>query len=76
VPGRSTRGGEHILDDRIVAGLKGSDKIILLIRIQALIRGALARRKVKSRYGYTCKTMGSHNKFGSSVEPNYSNPRV
>jgi len=36
----------------------------------------MARRKIKDRYGFQCKTMASHTKFGSHVEPNYANQRV
>lgn len=48
IRGGATRSGtEHILDGRQVAGLKGGDKIILIIKIQALLRGAIARKKIK-----------------------------
>jgi len=36
----------NILDDREVNGLTGSDKIILIIKIQSLARGNIARKKV------------------------------
>ncbi len=37
---------QHILDDREVAGLKGTDKIVLIVKLQALARGLITRRKV------------------------------
>ena len=45
-------GAEHILDERMVAGLRGTDKIILVIKVQALIRGFLDRKRVKKIYGF------------------------
>ena len=40
------------------------------------MRGHLTRRKIKERYGFQCKTMASHTKFGTADEPNYANPKV
>lgn len=37
---------DEILDDKVVAGLSGVDKILLIQKIQAGLRGAIARRKV------------------------------
>jgi hypothetical protein len=58
----------EFFDDRTVAGYKGVDKIILLIKIQALFRGAVARKKIKQRYGFQVKTMGGR---GAMVDTNY-----
>lgn len=38
---------ELILDDREIAGLRGRDKIALVIKIQAIFRGSIARKRVK-----------------------------
>lgn len=66
-------GTEHILDERQVGGLRGTDKIIFVIKAQALIRGHLARKRIKQRYGFQAKTMGS---LGYITNPNYQNPKV
>ncbi len=64
----------HILDDTEVAGLKGSDKIILIIKLQSLARGFIARRKVQKVHGFTV-TAGFRG-TGLNVEANYANPVV
>jgi hypothetical protein len=48
----------ELFDDRQVAGYKGADKMILIIKIQALFRGSVARKKVRQRFGFQSKTMG------------------
>jgi len=47
----------------------------LIVKIQALIRGALARRKVKHVYGFEVKTMGGAY-YSEATVPNYDNPLV
>ena len=41
-----TKNINEIFDDREVLGLRGRDKIAIIIKIQALFRGVLARRSV------------------------------
>jgi hypothetical protein len=36
-----------LFDDREVLGLRGQDKLKIIVRIQALFRGALSRRRVE-----------------------------
>jgi hypothetical protein len=43
---------DKLFDNREILGLTGTDKMHLLIKIQALMRGALARRRVKKVYGF------------------------
>jgi hypothetical protein len=70
-----TAGFNHILDDREIGGLKGADKIYLIIKLQSIFRGYIARKRVKQRHGFVASTMGQLNRMGAS-EFNYSNPRV
>jgi len=35
------------LDERTVGGMKGADKIALIVRLQSLFRGYLARKKIR-----------------------------
>ena len=37
---------ELLFDDREVLGLRGNSKLKLIVRIQAMFRGALARKRV------------------------------
>lgn len=64
----------YLFDNREVGGLKGEDKIFLVVKIQSLIRGANARKKVRQRFGFECKTMGGVR--GMTNEPNYQNAKV
>jgi hypothetical protein len=41
-----TPGFEHLFDDKEIGGLKGQKKILLIIKIQALMKGAHIRRKI------------------------------
>jgi hypothetical protein len=38
---------EFLFDDREILGLRGTEKMSLIIKIQALVRGAIARKRVK-----------------------------
>ena len=66
------KGTEYIFDGREVCGMTGADKMALVIRIQALIRGSIARKRVKKIYGYQM-TPGL---VGTGGEPNYANSTV
>ena len=63
-----------LFDDREILGLRGRDKIALIIRIQALFRGVLTRRKIKQRYGFVAKTMAGMGLYTGVI--NYDNERV
>ena len=66
---------EQLFDNREVLGLRGKEKMKIIIRIQALFRGALSRKRVEQKYGFRVKTMGGMY-AGGTVEPNYHNPKV
>jgi hypothetical protein len=36
-----------VLDDREILGMRGEEKIALIIKIQSLIRGSLARKRMR-----------------------------
>ena len=38
---------DNIFDNREILGFKGQEKIALIIKIEALFRGAIARKRVK-----------------------------
>ncbi len=63
-----------LFDDREILGLRGRDKIALIIRIQALFRGMLTRRRIKQRYGFVAKTMAGMGLYTGVI--NYDNERV
>jgi IQ calmodulin-binding motif len=44
-------------DDREILGLRGNEKIALIIKIQSMFRGRLARKRVQQRYGFKAKTL-------------------
>ncbi len=67
-------GMEHILDDKEILGLKGANKLAIIVRIQALFRGSIARREIKKIYGFQA-TPGM-NQISGSGEANYQNPTV
>ena len=74
-----TKNLNELFDDRVVLGLKGRDKISIIVKIQALIRGSLARRHVRQRWGFQAKTLSYHNNrlgFANPTEANYQNERV
>jgi len=69
-----TKSINDLFDDRIVAGLRGTDKLKIIIRIQSLFRGWLTRRAVKSRFGFEARSMTSHNQayaYYQNGETNY-----
>ena len=68
----SKTGTNQVLDDRVVAGLSGEQKIHLIIKLQSLFRGHLARKKVRQRFGFQTKFAS----FTHQGDPNYQNPRV
>ena len=63
-----------LFDDREILGLRGRDKIAIIIRIQALFRGVMTRRRIKQRTGFVAKTMAGMGLYTGDV--NYDNPRV
>jgi hypothetical protein len=42
----------HLLDEKEVLGLKGAQKLRLVIKIQALIRGTLVRKRYRKLIRY------------------------
>ena len=64
-----------IFDDREILGLRGSDKIRIIVKIQSVFRGALARRKYRQRGGFLKKTINEDFGMSGSI-PNYQNPKV
>jgi hypothetical protein len=51
--GRHTKvSTDYILDNREVGGLRGKDKLMLVMKIQALFKGVMCRKKIKQRYGF------------------------
>ncbi len=48
-----------LFDDRVVLGLRGRDKIRIIIKIQALFRGWLVRSKVRKQHGFVARTFAS-----------------
>ena len=65
---------EQLFDNREILGLRGKEKMRIIVKIQALFRGSLARKKTEQRFGFRIRTMGGH--YGNIVEPNYQNPKV
>jgi hypothetical protein len=63
-----------LFDDREILGLTGPDKIYLIVKIQAVARGIIARKKVKRVYGYESTFGGSGRRFDGAA--NYDNPVV
>ena len=45
--GNTTKMNDILFDDREILGLRGADKLALIVKVQALFKGAYARRKVK-----------------------------
>lgn len=43
---------DKLFDDREILGLTGVDKIHLIVKIQAMLRGAITRKRVKKIYGF------------------------
>ena len=46
---------DYLFDNREVCGLKGREKLALIIKLQAFVRGALARKKVRETYNFTAQ---------------------
>ncbi len=66
---------DKIFDQREILGLRGHDKIYIIMKLQAVFRGHLVRKKVKQQFGFEARTM----RFGSYTQgmvPNYDNPLV
>ena len=55
--GSVTKQMTSLFDDREVLGMRGSEKIAIIVKIQALFRGALARKRIKQRYGFQATGM-------------------
>ncbi len=69
---KTFKGDTKVLDEREVSGLRGTDKVILIIKIQSLIRGNQARKKVAQKHGFVTKSMPT----GMIGEQNYENQTV
>lgn len=52
----TNKGYADLFDDREILGFRGRDKIRIIIKIQAMFRGALARKTVKQRHGFVART--------------------
>lgn len=63
--------GDEIFDDREVLGLRGRDKIAIIIKIQSIFRGVMTRRRIRQRHGFSAKTMGALTSGQYSGQPNY-----
>ena len=46
---------DYLFDNREVCGLRGREKLALIIKIQAFVRGALTRKKVRETYNFTAQ---------------------
>lgn len=68
--------GDDLFDDTEVLGLRGRDKIAIIIKIQAIFRGVLTRRRVRQRHGFQAKTMGGLAFAQFDGQANYQNQRV
>ena len=67
---------EQVLDERDVLGYRGEKKIVLIVKLQALMRGAFIRRNIKQKHGFQAKTFASHNVHGPFGTEHYDNRRV
>ena len=43
---------DYLFDNREILGLRGRDKLALMVKVQAQFRGFLARKKVRNVYGF------------------------
>ena len=71
-----TKNINDLFDDREVLGLRGRSKIAIIVKIQALFRGVLTRRRIKQRFGFEAKTLASINRadaYYQNGETNYGN---
>lgn len=66
---------EKLFDNREILGFTGIDKIHLIIKIQAMIRGAIARKRVKQVHGFEAQTFRQM-QWSYGMQPNYENPLV
>jgi len=64
-----------IFDDREILGLSGNNKLRLIVKIQALIRGYIVRKKRREAMGFEPLYVRNNN-FGYSLQPNYDNRKV
>ncbi len=67
---------KHLFDEREVLGLRGADKIYLIVKVQAAVRGIIARRKVKRIYGFETTFGGRRLDDMNGGVANYDNPVV
>jgi hypothetical protein len=58
-----------------VLGLRGEEKMYLIIKLQAVARGIAARRRVKKVYGFKCSNQNRQDYLNSAAS-NYDNPLV
>jgi hypothetical protein len=66
-----------LFDEREVMGLKGREKMRLVVKLQALFRGAIARKQVKNTHGFVARTFaGIRGLDGFNGETDYDNQRV
>ena len=72
----TNKGYADLFDDRVILGRKGTDKIQIIIKIQAMFRGALARKSVKQRHGFVARTFAMLDRNQYQGDPNYNNLRV
>lgn len=66
---------DKIFDNREILGLRGPDKIYIIMKLQAVFRGHLVRRKVKHVYGFEAKSCRNA-AWTQGIVPNYDNPLV
>ena len=67
---------DDLYDDREILGLRGSDKIAILIKIQAIFRGVITRRRMKKMHCFNAKTCDKVNDRNFDRQPNYQNQKV
>ena len=50
--GVRTRQMDYLFDNREILGLRGRDKLLLIVKLQAQFRGFLTRKRVKETYNF------------------------